>query len=89
MFNTAEQIPHMIRRIEQDQAPYAILTFQDVDARIILLDLPEMAHIQTQDIADDGLVDGIMSGDEDRLAVVFPSKAARARTRTSSSDSPP
>lgn len=62
----------MIRRIEQDQAPYAVLTLQDVDARIILFDLPEMAHIQAQDIADDGLVDGVMSGDEDRLAVVLP-----------------
>ena len=62
----------MIRRIEQDQAPYAVLTFQDVDTRIILFNLPEMAHIQAQDIADDGLVDGVMSGDEDRLAVVLP-----------------
>ena len=62
----------MIRGIEQHETPYAILVFQDIDACIILFDLPEMTHIETEKVTDDGLIDGIMGCDENRFAVVFP-----------------
>ena len=31
-----------------------------------------MTHIKAQQVADDSLIDGIMSCDEDRFAIVFP-----------------
>ena len=47
LLDAADEVAQMGRGIQGDETPDAVVTFDDVDAGIVLLDLPEMAHRKT------------------------------------------
>ena len=61
----------MGRGIQSDETPDAVVTFDDIDAGIVLLDLPEVAHRKAQKIAEDGFVHGVVCSDEDGFSIIF------------------
>lgn len=72
LLDAAHQIAQMDGGIHEDEAPCAVCAFDDIDARIVLLDLPEVVHAEAEDVAEDGFVHRVMGGDEHRLPVVVP-----------------
>ncbi len=91
MLHSADEVAQVRCGIHRDKPPDALVIFEDVDAGIVLLDLPEAADAQTEEVADDDLIYCIVSCDEDGFPVIFSaysSKAARTRLLTSSRHSP-
>ena len=56
LFNAADQVSQVGGAVQGDQAPGAFVAFQHINAGVVLLDLPEVAHVKTQKVADDGFV---------------------------------
>ena len=60
----------MGRGIQGDETPDAVVTLDDVDAGIVLFDLPEVAHRKPQQVAEDRFVDCVVRADEDSLTII-------------------
>lgn len=60
----------MGRGIQGDETPDAVVTLDDVDAGIVLFDLPEVAHRKPQQVAEDRFVHGVVRADEDSLTII-------------------
>ena len=61
----------MLRGVQKHYAPRAVCIFQHVYARIILLNLPKVRHIQSQQIADNRLVHRVMRSDKHCFALIL------------------
>lgn len=61
----------MLRGVQKHHAPCAAYIFQHVYARIILLNLPKVRHIESQQIADNRLVHRVVRSDKHCFALMF------------------
>lgn len=71
MLDAADEIAEMDGGIHEDEAPRAFVVFDDVDAGVVLFDLPEMGHGEAEDVAEDDFIHRVVGGGEDGLSVVF------------------
>ena len=56
--------------VQIDEPPCTFVVFHNIDAAVVLLDLPKMIHSKPHKIAEDDLIDGVMGSDEKGFPVV-------------------
>ena len=71
MLHSADEVAQVRCGIHRDKPPDALVIFEDVDAGIVLLDLPEAADAHAEEVADDDLIYCIVRCDEDGFPVIL------------------
>ena len=71
LFDAAEEEAHVIGGVQQDGAPHALIAFQHIDTGVVLLNLPKMLHAKAEQIANDGLIHGIVGCDQNSFVWIF------------------